>query len=459
MTARLDRRRASALAVALTTAVALPAALVAACGAGAGPDERPNIVLVVADDMDYEHLGFLGNSLAHTPTLDRMAAEGMVFGNAYVPVSRCRPSLASLLSGQWPHQHGIFGNRGAVTLDPTDSLPSLLRDAGYATVLGGKYWEGDPRAMGFDASMPGDEFARSGQEELFAFLEEHASEQPIFVWWAPQMPHMPHDPPAKWRELFDLRDVPVPAWFERPRWQEFSQTEYAYAEALVLAMGAWFDDCLRELEEELARASSRDTLYAFLIDNGTANGLTSKGSPFEKGLRTPIVLSYAGRIRPGVSEALVSSVDLYPTLLDYAGVRVPERAAGIDLRPVLEGSTEPTRDVLYGAVYPREARTLEAPAGESAYAYYARTRDRKYIVYTERLGVQKNAAYRIQSDYAPPVLRDRGSEDLFDLSADPHELDNLAGPDQRAEMDALRNGLESWWRQTGGGELRLPPPR
>jgi len=409
--------------------------------------------------MDYEHLGFGGSKLARTPTLDRLADDGMVFTNAYVPVSRCRPSLASLLSGLWPHQHGIFGNRGTLTLDPTDSLPNLLRDAGYATALGGKYWEGDPRAMGFDAGSASKEFGRGDQAELFAFVEAHADEQPLFLWWAPQMPHMPHDPPAEFREQFDLADVPIPSWFERPEWGSFSTTEYAYAETLVLAMGTWFDDSLRRLTEELARASSRDTLYVFLIDNGTANGLTSKGSPFEKGLRTPIFFSCTGRIRPGTSTALASSVDIYATILAYAGVPIPAGAAGMDLRPVIDGESDRTRTALYGAVYPREARAAldegTSPA-ENFYAVYARTEHWKYIAYAERLTARKNAAYRIQSDFAPPLLRARGDEDLFDLDLDPHELDDLAGPEHRERMDALRNGMIRWWLSTGGGELSLP---
>src|SRR6185503_12755798 len=92
---------------------------------GPPPTEpRPNIVLVVADDMDYEHLGFLGNPRVKTPTLDELARTGVVFPVAHVPMSRCRPSLATLLSGRWPQQNGICDNVSPRTLARSNSLPN-----------------------------------------------------------------------------------------------------------------------------------------------------------------------------------------------------------------------------------------------------------------------------------------------------------------------------------------------
>ena len=118
--------------------------------------KQQNIVLVISDDHDYEHFGFMGSKIAHTPTLDKLAAAGTLFTTAHYPAPLCRPSLASMLSGRMPHQHGIYGNYLAkagigndlTKLDPKGSLANQLKDAGYATYATGKYWEGDPRAMG-----------------------------------------------------------------------------------------------------------------------------------------------------------------------------------------------------------------------------------------------------------------------------------------------------------------------
>ena len=132
--------------------------------AGEEATARPNIVLAIADDQDYEHLGFLGNQVGHTPTLDRLAESGTVFEVMHTP-PRCRPSLAALLSGLHPHQSGIYYNRGADVLADGSTLPALLREVGYVTYAAGKFWEGVPTRVGFDAPAAEDpSFAREGQE-------------------------------------------------------------------------------------------------------------------------------------------------------------------------------------------------------------------------------------------------------------------------------------------------------
>ena len=133
-------------------AAVLHGALVA-CGGGVPADtegiRRPNIVLVLSDDQDYEHFGFLGSERVKTPALDRLADEGVLFTTAHVPAARCRPSQAALLTGQWPHQTGICNNVGPGRVDPERALPMLMRRGGYATFGGGKFWEGHPRDVGF----------------------------------------------------------------------------------------------------------------------------------------------------------------------------------------------------------------------------------------------------------------------------------------------------------------------
>ena len=117
--------------------------------AHAAESTRPNIVLIISDDHDNEHLGFMGNNTVQTPNLDGLARQGTVFSTCYLTASRCRPSLAGLLSGRYPHQNGIYanyhklnnkGNRDVVgekMLSPQNSLPNLLKGAGYATYCGG----------------------------------------------------------------------------------------------------------------------------------------------------------------------------------------------------------------------------------------------------------------------------------------------------------------------------------
>src|SRR5262245_48483215 len=421
-------------------------------------EPRPNIVLVVADDMDYEHPGFLGNPRARTPTLDELARTGVVFPVAHVPMSRCRPSLAALLGGRWPNQSGIFDNEVPRTLARRDSLPNLLKAAGYATFQGGKFWEGSPFSMGFLEPRSADNvflasfqtFVRESQAELFRFIDRYHAERPLFVWWAPMLPHAPFDPPARFRELFRDTDVPVPPGIEGDAhaFQEAERTAYA--------MDAWFDSGLAELRAKLEETGElADTLFVFLIDNGYANGFPSKGTAFEKGLRTPLVVSWpkgvaGGRTRP----ELVSSLDVYETILDYAGVPVPPGVAGVSLRPALEGREHAAREALYGAVYDYRANSGSQRPADSMVALYARTVRWKFVLYLRRADPE---SVLFDHAFAPFPVRERGERDLFDLQEDPYERNDLSGDPARAKlMDELLRGCLEWWSSTGGGDLDLP---
>ena len=425
-------------------------------------EPRANVVLVIADDMDNEHLGFMGNPRVRTPTLDELARSGVVFPVAHVPMSRCRPSLAALLSGRWPNQNGIFDNDSARTLSGRDSLPNLLKAAGYATFQGGKFWEGSPATMGFLAPETIDSvfqrFVREDQDELFAFIDDHRAERPLFLWWAPMLPHGPFDPPERHREPFRGAEIPVPAWIA-----EGERKAYQEAERTAFAMAAWFDEGLAALRAKLASCGKlENTLFVFLIDNGYANGFASKGTVFEKGLATPVVVSWPKAIAGGRTRAeLVCSVDLYRTILDYAGVPAPATAAGLSLRPALEGRELETRAVIHGAVYDyREGGGQQKPE-DCVYALYARTARWKAVHYLRDLTPEGTLLYH---EFAPFPSARRGQRALYDLAADPYEQHDLAGDPERAELHAelleeLLAGAHAWWRETGGGELDLGPGR
>ncbi len=404
--------------------------------AAAAPARAPNIVLAIADDLDPDHLGFTGNPLARTPHLDELARGALSFSVLYAqPV--CRPALATLLSGRWPHQTGILRNKQQRVLDPNGALPALLRARGYATFCGGKFWEGDARAYGFDEPAVRDtNFARHarGQDELFEFLERHAEGGPWFVWWAPSLPHVPHDPPARLREAFADVAVPVPEWLRQGR------DTYADEERTLLAMDAWLDEEFGRLLAKLEQLGERDeTLIVFLADNGWSTALPSKNSPHEKGVRSPLLVAAPGASATRV-DARVDLVDVTATLLDYAGAPPQPTASGHSLRPWLEGRTGPTRERLFGVAYDRG---LEGAPEQAAYALYARDERWKYVLFLRTIG---------------PVRA--GQEALYDLAEDPFELRDLAAAGHAQRLATWRAAALAWWRASGGGELaHLPAPR
>ena len=429
---------------------------------------RPNIVLIISDDHDNEHLGFMGNETVQTPNIDALARRGTVFTTCHLTASRCRPSLASLLSGRWPHQNGIYANyhkgwvksnfdvAGEKVLSAENSLPNLLKQAGYATYGSGKYWEGDARTMGFTHGLGRRRdfaaFARKGQEELFSFVDEQAGKNPMFIWWAPLLPHTPHNPPRRFLEMFNPEEIPVPDYITPARRKEFIRKE-----RLSLAMEAWTDEEFGKLRAKLKEnGQDENTLYVFLIDNGWCNGLPAKGSVFEKGIRTPVVFTLPGQIPANKRrDDFISSLDIYPTILSYANVKVPESAAGMDLRKHIEAGTRAGREKLFGAIYPTMATNKGKFPERDVYAVYVRSGKWKYVFYTR--DVQGNVAgrpFKLHHILADAPHRRRGDQNLYNLEEDPYELKDLSqDPQHQALLKNFKQDVFAWWSETGGSPL------
>jgi arylsulfatase A-like enzyme len=210
--------------------------------AAARTDRAPNVVLIIADDMGYRDYGFMGHRQIQTPRLDRLARESLTFRRGYVTSSLCSPSLASILSGRYPHQHKITGNdpplpQGVTAaaaaqhpaflasrremirhFDEMPTLPRMLARSGYKSFEAGKWWGGSFERGGFTHGMTHGDAARGGRhgdlglaigregmQPVFDFIDmAQTLGAPFFLWYAPMMPHSPHNPPehllAKYRD-------------------------------------------------------------------------------------------------------------------------------------------------------------------------------------------------------------------------------------------------------------------
>lgn len=339
---------------------ALCSGLVLACGAAEAP---PNLVLLIGDDHGYPDFGFMGSPHAQTPRLDGLAAEGTVFRVGYSTASVCRPALRTLLTGLEPLQYMLRERRlraGRGDVSPEDvvrtieTLPRLLGGAGYASFQAGKHLEGHYAAAGFGEGMivesgkagraAGNRILRETLDPVFDFIDRHA-EEPFLLWFAPNVPHIPHDPPEEFRRLY--------------RGSGLSLRARGY-----FASVSWFDDAAGRIVDHLeARGLGGRTLVVYLADNGwdtseepdpdsfLLGGPRGKKSLHELGLRTPIVFRWPGRVTAGaVRDDLVSIVDLLPTLLDYAGVPTPAGRRGESLRPALESGPAPRRRQVVGSM-------------------------------------------------------------------------------------------------------------
>lgn len=323
--------------------------------------DRPNVVMIVSDDQGWTDFGFMGHETIKTPNLDRLAAESAVFENGYTPTSLCRASLATLLTGLYAAQHKICCN------DPPDgvdrsamhpfikhapTVPRLLGDSGYASFQTGKFWEGHYANAGFTSGMTtkgrhgedGLVIGRKTMRPIYDFIEKQAS-QPFFVWYAPMMPHEPHNPPERLLKKYQAPDRPLPV-------------------AKYYAMCEWFDETCGELFGWLDDHKLREnTLVVFVVDNGwiqDPNGRQpghggfapkSKRSPYDGGIRTPVILRWPGHTVAGRHEDLVSTIDLAPTILTACGIKPPAAMPGLSLLEVAAGKGDLPRSFVRGEIY------------------------------------------------------------------------------------------------------------
>jgi uncharacterized sulfatase len=441
--ARLD---SSTLILPLFAVHGLLAAGPAAAKEGAEP-EPPNIVMIVSDDHGYDDFGFMGNQLVRTPHLDRLARASARFPNGYVPMSVCRPSLATLLTGLYPHQHCITFNHppdasehgrheADYLIQRVPALPRLLGEASYASFQTGKYWEGHFRTAGFSEGMTlggrhpimpelgwriahgnGDAgllIGRRTMRPIWDFLDRHDA-RPFFLWYAPVLPHTPHNVAEKHLRLYA----------ENPDIPDHMKRYYGSI--------ARFDDTVGELMDGLReRGLVENALFVFVSDNGwkpdkkdpRRSDERSKRSPYEMGLRTPILLRWDGHIEPATHEGLVSSIDLAPTMLAAAGLA--EKAGGmpgINLLPIAEGKQPLPDRPIFGATYPGQTKKLEAPEEDVLYRWARRGRMK--LIQPIRAG---------------------GRPAVFDVVGDPGERRNLAGdPRHATDVAELTRLLDQWW--------------
>lgn len=427
--------------------LSLAVALVFSLMASAAP---PNVLLIVGDDQHWGDYGFMGHPHIKTPHLDRLASESLVYQRGYVPTSLCRASLATMITGLYPHQHKVTSNdpplppglnmakamkdpgflaqraEMASFVEQTQTLPKLLAKKGYISHQSGKWWESDAcRCGGFTEAMThgdplkggrhgdiGLTIGRQGLQPVTDFIDRSkADAKPFFIWYAPMMPHTPHNPPerllAKYRKLTDSLFV-----------------------AKYWAMCEWFDETVGELLGHLKSTGlAENTIVLYLHDNGwiqdpKAPGYApkSKRSQYDGGLRTPIMIRWPGKVKPGKSDALANSIDLAPTILRAVELEPTDAMQGINL---LAADQVKARDATFGAVFAHNAIDIRSPAANLEY---------RWVIHGHMKLIIPNR-----------VLVPEGVVELYDLSKDPHETKNLAAA-QPGQVKQLQTQLDGWWK-------------
>ncbi|MDF1823647.1 MAG: sulfatase-like hydrolase/transferase [Verrucomicrobiales bacterium] len=427
--------------------------LCACFGLCAAQAESPNVVFILSDDQGWGDYGFMGNEVVRTPHLDALAAESRLYKKGYVVSPLCRPSLASMVTGLHPHQHGVVGNdvspakkaaREAEDRTVRDafhkhsSLVRFLVDRGYLAFQSGKWWEGSAVEGGFTHGMTHGDAARGGRHgdiglkigreglgPIETFLDHAESEKmPFFLWYAPFLPHTPHHPPQE-----------ILAHYEDKGLTEGTAKYYAMCE--------WFDQTCGTLINSIEDRGLREkTLFVYLCDNGWLAAddskiplpddwwpdyaPRSKGSPYETGIRTPIFFSWTGEIEPELVQGLASSLDLFPTIVSLCGFEAPADLPGINLM-------ESSRETAEGAAYSIHNMNPGKPFETLQYSWM---REGKWKFLRRHDGLD-STKYLTVHDW------DRVPVQLFDLNSDPDETTNVASqyPDLVSRFQRQLNEL------------------
>ena len=442
----------------------------------------PNVILIISDDQHWRDYGFMGHAHLRTPHLDRLARESLVYRCGHVPSSLCCPSLASIITGRLPHEHRIVGNdppepagvprtspegraafqagREAMNrhLEEWPLLPKLLADRGYRSLQTGKWWQGDFARGGFTEGMTkgqrhGDEglaIGRASMQPVYDFIGRCRTDgKPFFVWYAPMLPHDPHDPP---RELVDHYATHTDSLHVARYWGNVER----------------FDRTVGDLLDHLDREQlAADTLVVYVTDNGWIQSRDrpqfaprSKLSPYEGGLRTPIMLRRPGSIQPRASDALVSSLDIMPTVLAACGVPAPAGLPGVDL---LDDSAVAARWQIFGECSTHTLVDLDDPARSLLWRWTIRDdapagqRRRWKLIVPSSIG-NGTAFPAGPAGKVDPHSQERWQRreiELFDLEHDPDETQNLAAAEPGVVAE-LRQSLAANWSPQPSARAAAP---
>lgn len=446
----------------------------------ARPEGPPNIVLIIADDLGWPYLSFLGDENVLTPNLDLIGENGTVFELGHSSSNYCRPTLQSLITGLYPVQYEAQAEEIAdrelaqdgvpkaadtpakrnlvrqqyvtTAIEQFQTLPRLLSDVGYVSHQSGKWWEQSYAHGGFTDGMTGswnwqdgaelgdrwfftfmggsgNEIGRSTMAPVTDFITENA-DKPFFLWYGPALPHTPLNAPPRFYKYYKQRD------------------DLSESAKLYYANISWFDWGVGKLLDSLTENRVLDnTLIVYINDNGweqppdaeyvgndiyLANGgPRGKTSFFETAFRTLVMFYWADEIASRRDRTtLVNAIDVMPTLLDYADVDSPSDLPGYSLRPAIEGRGLPAaRDYMVGKMARHRAGTdfRGAPNPDV----------------TDFMGSDLQGYYRRDQRWHFVWLPDSTETALYDMVADPGQLEDVS-QDHSDLIEGFKQDIKQW---------------
>ncbi len=440
----------------------------------------PNILLILTDDQGA-HMGALGTRGVSTPCMDRLAQEGTLFTNSFAATASCAPSRTSILTGMYPHSNGTWRNvrLGMIPVPAgiTDTvgvkpeiatLPELLNRGGYRTGITAKFHLNPANKFPFHETIAVPNQTPEAFRTVVGKFIGSAAGKPFFLMANTSYPHRPFRKAhfASGRPTVDPAVVDLPANLPdlpevRADWADYL-TSIQCTDAIV---GGMLDGL-----KDSGRAG--ETIVIFAGDQGPAY-VRGKATLYDLGIRVPLIIRGPGVKADQVCRKLTSLIDLAPTILEYAGLPLPDRLQGRSLLKLLSGGNQPSwRELIYAehnahgpgdyypvrSVYDGRMHYLRNLKSETEYAFIADTNIGGPAWDNRAFDPTLRAKEEFPQQYAllQATVR-RPPEELYDRASDPYEMHNVVGDRRYAkQLGRLRNAMDQWMKETSdSGDPRM----
>lgn len=414
---------------------------------------RPNIILIIADDVSWDDIGAYGNSRIRTPNIDKLAENGLKFDNVFLAASSCSPSRISILTGRYPH------NTGAAELHTPAPVhlsyfPEVLKASGYFTALAGKWHEGAHTARAYDTLLVDRKAnGEGGEAQWLSLLESTPGNKPFFFWLSPYDAHRIWSEEESFSQPYSVNDVRVPETLVDDLPTRKDLASY-YNEITRL------DECVGILVNALEKKGQlENTVIVVMADNGRAFP-GSKTRLQDRGVKTPFLVHWpAGIAKRGRSvKALVSSIDIAPTLLFLGGAKVPEMLQGRSFAGLLNSPEMPFRSYVFAEHNWHDYEAYERSVRTEKFLYIVNERpsfandgpidaNQSPSAQSLKKGLADGTLTTAQRE---AYLAPRQREEFYNNEKDPLQFSNLAGdPSYQQEKERLRKVLKEWQETTG----------
>lgn len=430
---------------------------------------RPNFVILIADDIGYDDLGCYGSLSARTPHIDALAAEGLRFNQAYLTTSSCSPSRSSIITGRYPHNTGAAAELHRPISGHLPSIAGLLREAGYHTALAGKNhmsWSSPVLRPG--ETRPVEPFVKvypdriegnsGGHGHWIQALEESPPDSPFFLWLAARDAHRPWGADSEWdASRYGPKHDPA-AMILPPALADTPETRADFASYLNEVTR--FDHFVGEVVAWLTHEGLYENTQLFVLSDNGRPFPRAKTRLNDDGMKTYLIATGpAVSSRGGVSDSLVSAIDLAPTMAELAGITQSPTFQGRSLLPVLRNPAAPIRPYAFSEHNWHDHEALGRAVRDGRYLFIRNFRSslpqQGPADSVRSPSFQALRAARDSGRPLPPIQQDvfqspRPPTELYDARADPHQVGNLAGhPDFAAIEQRLSGALARWMTETG----------